>query len=161
MRVAKILPPLIVCLASSLATAQEKNCSDLTNPQARQECMVKRFNGEYLDHIEIARLESAKRDLPLPLEGVIFDLLCRRQSSSLYTAQLPEVVLGSRTLGVEVFVGKVIAESIGVAPISTRKGCKRIASQTRFVTLVEQPMKRCAWIRRLRRGTCEGNCSAS
>jgi hypothetical protein len=41
MRVAKILPPLILCLASSLATAQEKNCSDLTNPQARQECMVK------------------------------------------------------------------------------------------------------------------------
>jgi hypothetical protein len=38
MRVAKILPPLILCLASSLATAQEKNCSDLTNPQARQEC---------------------------------------------------------------------------------------------------------------------------
>jgi hypothetical protein len=38
MRVAKILPPLILCLASALATAQEKNCSDLTNPQARQEC---------------------------------------------------------------------------------------------------------------------------
>jgi hypothetical protein len=41
MRVAKILPPLTLYLASSLATAQEKNCSDLTNPQARQECMVK------------------------------------------------------------------------------------------------------------------------
>jgi hypothetical protein len=41
MRVAKILPPSILCLASSLATAQEKNCSDLTNPQARQQCMVK------------------------------------------------------------------------------------------------------------------------
>lgn len=39
MRVAKILPLLILCLASSLATAQEKNCNDLANPQARQECM--------------------------------------------------------------------------------------------------------------------------
>jgi hypothetical protein len=39
MRVAKILPLLTLCLTGSFAIAQEKNCSDITNPQARQECM--------------------------------------------------------------------------------------------------------------------------
>ena len=39
MRVAKILPLLTLCLTGSFTIAQEKNCSDLTNPQARQECM--------------------------------------------------------------------------------------------------------------------------
>jgi hypothetical protein len=39
MRVAKILPLLSLCLASSLAIADERNCSELNSPQARQECM--------------------------------------------------------------------------------------------------------------------------
>jgi hypothetical protein len=64
MRVVKILPLLTLCLASSLATAQEKNCSDLTNPQARQECM-KRKSSANADCSAIsdsqARKECAQR----------------------------------------------------------------------------------------------------
>jgi hypothetical protein len=46
MRVAKLLPLFILCLASSLATAEERNCSDLENRQARQECMQRKANAD-------------------------------------------------------------------------------------------------------------------
>lgn|GEM_PF-1666885 len=38
MQVSKLLPLLTLFLASSLATAEDRNCSDLNNRQARQEC---------------------------------------------------------------------------------------------------------------------------
>jgi hypothetical protein len=46
MRIVKILPLLTLCLASSLGTAQEKNCSELTNPQARQECLRRTYGAD-------------------------------------------------------------------------------------------------------------------
>ena len=47
MRVVKIVLPLLtLCLASSLAQADEKNCSDISNRQARQECMKRQSNVE-------------------------------------------------------------------------------------------------------------------
>jgi hypothetical protein len=46
MRIVKILPLFTLCLVSSLAIAQEKNCSQLTNPQARQECMKHKTSAE-------------------------------------------------------------------------------------------------------------------
>ena len=64
MRVVKLLPLLILCLASSLGTAQERNCSELTNPQARQEC-AKHKSGAEVDCSSIAdaqaRRECAER----------------------------------------------------------------------------------------------------
>ena len=39
MRVVKLLSLVTLCLISSLAVAQEKNCNDVTDRQARQECM--------------------------------------------------------------------------------------------------------------------------
>lgn len=38
MQTLKLLPVLTLCLAGSLANADNVNCSSLTNPQARQEC---------------------------------------------------------------------------------------------------------------------------
>jgi hypothetical protein len=38
MQVAKWIPLITLCLAGSFAVADDKNCSDLNNPQARQEC---------------------------------------------------------------------------------------------------------------------------
>jgi hypothetical protein len=38
MQVLKLVPVLTLCLAGSLAKADNVNCSSLTNPQARQEC---------------------------------------------------------------------------------------------------------------------------
>jgi hypothetical protein len=64
MRIAKILPLLALCAISTLVTAQEKNCSDLTNPQARQEC-VKHKSSANVDCSAIsdtqARRECAQR----------------------------------------------------------------------------------------------------
>jgi hypothetical protein len=41
-----VLPLLTLCLASSFAQADEKNCSDVSNRQARQECMKRQSNAE-------------------------------------------------------------------------------------------------------------------
>ena len=64
MRIVKIFPLLTLCLVSSLATAEEKNCSELTNPQARQECL-KRTSSADVDCSSIsdsgARRECAQR----------------------------------------------------------------------------------------------------
>jgi hypothetical protein len=64
MQVVKMLPLLTLCLVSSLATAQGKNCSELSNPQARQECL-KRQSGADVDCSKIsdsqARRECAQR----------------------------------------------------------------------------------------------------
>jgi|KBSMisStandDraft_5_1062788.scaffolds.fasta_scaffold195001_2 hypothetical protein len=66
MRIVKILSLLTLCLASTLATAQEKNknCRELTNPQARQECL-KRTSSADVDCSGIsdsrARKECAQR----------------------------------------------------------------------------------------------------
>ncbi len=59
MRVVKILPLLTLCLASSLVIAQEKNCSDLTNPQARQECMKHKSSAE-VDCSNVADSQARK-----------------------------------------------------------------------------------------------------
>lgn len=45
MRLVKILPLLTACVASSIAIAQQRNCSELTNPQARQECLKNKPSG--------------------------------------------------------------------------------------------------------------------
>ena len=64
MRIAKILPLLTLCLAIPFATADDKNCSELTNPEARQECL-KRTAGADVDCSAIsdsrARRECAQR----------------------------------------------------------------------------------------------------
>ena len=64
MRVVKTLPLLTLCLAGSLAIAQDRNCSDLTNPQARQECMQRKAGAD-VDCTNVAdaqaRRECAKR----------------------------------------------------------------------------------------------------
>jgi hypothetical protein len=44
MRVVKLLPLFALCLAGSLATAEERNCSELDNRQARQECLKRQAN---------------------------------------------------------------------------------------------------------------------
>jgi hypothetical protein len=36
MKVVPIFPPLILCLVGSFAAADEKNCSELTNPQGAE-----------------------------------------------------------------------------------------------------------------------------
>lgn len=64
MRVVKILSLLTLCLASSLVVADEKNCSDLPNADARQECMKRRSNTD-VDCSKVddrqARRECAQR----------------------------------------------------------------------------------------------------
>jgi hypothetical protein len=64
MRVARILLLLALCLSASLAVADEKNCSDLGNAQARQECM-KRKAGNDVDCSNVndaqARRDCAQR----------------------------------------------------------------------------------------------------
>jgi hypothetical protein len=64
MRVVKLLPSLALLLISSLAIADDKNCSDLSDRQARQECM-KRSAGADVDCSTInepqARRECAER----------------------------------------------------------------------------------------------------
>jgi hypothetical protein len=64
MRVAKLFPLLTLCLASSLAIAQERNCSELDNAEARQECMQRKANSD-VDCSKIddsrARRECAQR----------------------------------------------------------------------------------------------------
>ena len=60
MRVVKLFPLLTLCLASSLAVAQERNCSDLDNRQARQECLKRQANAD----VDCSRIEDsqARRD---------------------------------------------------------------------------------------------------
>jgi hypothetical protein len=64
MRVVRILSLLTLCLASSLVIADEKNCSDISNADARQECMKRRSNSD-VDCSKIddrdARRECAQR----------------------------------------------------------------------------------------------------
>ena len=59
MRLTSILPIAILALTSSLAMAQDVNCSDLTNPQARRECMKKQSGAE-IDCTKIADPEARK-----------------------------------------------------------------------------------------------------
>ena len=64
MRVVRTLPLLTLCVASSLVVAQERNCSELTNPEARQECLKRKSTAE-VDCSKIddrqARRECAQR----------------------------------------------------------------------------------------------------
>lgn len=64
MKVVRILSLLTLCLASSLVLADDRNCSDLTNAEARQECMKRRSNTD-VDCSKIddrqARRECAQR----------------------------------------------------------------------------------------------------
>ena len=64
MKVVKILSSLTLCLVSSLALADDRNCSDLPNADARQECMKRRSNSD-VDCSKIddrqARRECAQR----------------------------------------------------------------------------------------------------
>jgi len=59
MRVVRILPLLTLCLAGSLAMPDEKNCSDLANAQARQECMQHKASGD-VDCSSISGAEARK-----------------------------------------------------------------------------------------------------
>jgi hypothetical protein len=64
MRVVKLLPSVALFLISSLAIADEKNCSDVSDRQARQECM-KRSASADVDCSSVndpqARRECAER----------------------------------------------------------------------------------------------------
>lgn len=64
MRVVKALSLLTLCLASSMAIADDRNCGDLSDANARQECMKRRANADVdcskLDDRE-ARRECAQR----------------------------------------------------------------------------------------------------
>jgi hypothetical protein len=55
MRVVKILPLLTLCLVSSLALADEKDCSDLSNSDARQECMKRRASAD----VDCSKIDDA------------------------------------------------------------------------------------------------------
>ena len=46
MRFINALPTVILVLASSVAIAEDKNCADLANPQARQECMQHKYGDD-------------------------------------------------------------------------------------------------------------------
>jgi hypothetical protein len=64
MKVVKILSLLTLCLTSSLVLADDRNCSDLANADARQECMKRRSDAD-VDCSKIddrqARRECAQR----------------------------------------------------------------------------------------------------
>jgi hypothetical protein len=64
MKVVTILSSLTLCLASSLVVADDRNCGDLADADARQECMKRRSNGD-VDCSKIddrqARRECAQR----------------------------------------------------------------------------------------------------
>ena len=55
MKVSKLLPLLTLCLVSSLATADDRNCSDLKNRQARQECAKQKSVNE----ADCSKIESS------------------------------------------------------------------------------------------------------
>ncbi len=59
MRFTSILPIAILALTSSLALAEDVNCSDLKNPQARRECMKKQ-SGTEIDCTKIADPQARK-----------------------------------------------------------------------------------------------------
>jgi hypothetical protein len=59
MRLTNILPIAILALTTSLAIAEDVNCSDLANPQARRECMKKQSGAE-VDCTKIADPEARK-----------------------------------------------------------------------------------------------------
>jgi hypothetical protein len=46
MRFMNTLPLLTLCLAGSMVMAQDRNCSDLSDPQARQECLKRKTSAE-------------------------------------------------------------------------------------------------------------------
>lgn len=46
MRLMKILPIVVLGLTSSLAMAQDVNCGSIANPEARQECMQRKYGAD-------------------------------------------------------------------------------------------------------------------
>jgi hypothetical protein len=46
MRLIRILPIVLLGFASSVALADDKNCSDLNSPQARQECLQRKYSSD-------------------------------------------------------------------------------------------------------------------
>jgi hypothetical protein len=59
MRLTNILSIAILALTSSLAMAEDVNCSDLANPQARRECM-KKETGTEVDCTKVADPQARK-----------------------------------------------------------------------------------------------------
>jgi hypothetical protein len=62
MRLIRILPIVLLGLASSVAVAEDKNCSDLASPQARQECLQRRYSSN-VDCSKLDNLQARKECL--------------------------------------------------------------------------------------------------
>ena len=59
MKFASVLPMLTLCVVSSVAMAQDKNCGDIANPQARQECFQHKY-GKEVDCSKLTNLSARK-----------------------------------------------------------------------------------------------------
>jgi hypothetical protein len=53
MRIMKLLPIMILTFATSLATAKDKDCGDIDNDRARQECRQQKSND-----VDCSKLDS-------------------------------------------------------------------------------------------------------
>ena len=86
--------------------------------------------------------ERAQRQVGLPFEDVVGELVGRRERLAIDPAKRRAILLARRALGVEIGVADIVAQLVGIAHVAAEQRIDRIAAEIVLVALLEQRVER-------------------